>query len=89
MSTTPTAAIEALLGLPPLQVVVEIEADCTAPTIFKNQIGHILLFSRWRRKISHFYWLLLTVCYPGNIWWNISLGRYGYLELKHGFLPMA
>jgi hypothetical protein len=25
----------------------------------------------------------------GNIWWNISLRRHGYLKLKHGFLPMA
>jgi hypothetical protein len=24
-----------------------------------------------------------------NIWWNILLERYGYLKLKHVFLPMA
>jgi hypothetical protein len=46
-------------------------------------------------KISQFYWLLLIVlCYLwgyliGNIWWNMPLGRYGYLKLKHGFLPMT
>jgi hypothetical protein len=24
-----------------------------------------------------------------KFWWNIPLGRYGYLKLKHCFLPMA
>jgi hypothetical protein len=70
MSTTPTAAMETLLGLPLLQLVVEKEARQAAYT---NQTGDVLLFSRWQRKISQFYWLLLTVCYLwrhfiGNIW---------------------
>jgi hypothetical protein len=65
MSTTPTAAMETLL--------VEKEArqaayKCTAPTILKNQTGDILIFSRWQRKISQFYWHLLTVCY---FWWYV------------------
>jgi hypothetical protein len=71
------STMETLLGLPPLQLVVE---DCTASAILKNQTGDILQFSRWHRKISQFYWLLPTVCYLwryliGNIWWNISAGR--------------
>jgi hypothetical protein len=42
MSTTPTAAMKTLLGLPPLQLVVEKRpgrqhSECTAPTILKNQ----------------------------------------------------
>jgi hypothetical protein len=48
---TPTAAMETLVGLPPLQLVVEkspsrLHTDYTAPTILKNQTGDILLFSR-------------------------------------------
>jgi hypothetical protein len=66
ISTTPTVAMKTLLGPPPLQLVVEKEARqaaYTAPTILKNQTGNILLFSKWQRKITHIYWLLLTVCY--------------------------
>jgi hypothetical protein len=46
--------METLLGLPPLQLVVEKEARqaaYTAPTFLKNQTGDILLFSRWQRKM--------------------------------------
>jgi hypothetical protein len=50
----------------------------TTSATLKNQTGDILLFSRWQRKISQFYWFLLTVCY---LW--------RYLKLKHGFLPMT
>jgi uncharacterized protein with PQ loop repeat len=64
MSTTPTAAMETLMVLPSLQVVVEKEA-----------IGDISLFLRWQRKISLFYWVLLTVyATSGGILWKISGG---------------
>jgi hypothetical protein len=94
VSTTPTGAIETLLSLPPLQFVVEKEAKQAAtPTIFKNQTVDILQFSIWQWKISQFYWLFLTVCYRRylveNIWWNMPLGKYGYLNLKHSYLPMT
>jgi hypothetical protein len=99
MSTTPTAAIETLLGLPPLQHVVEKEGRQVA---YRLHCSNHIKKSDWRNsanfkkqlKIYQFYWLLLAVYYLcryliGIIWWNIHLGRYGYLKLKHGFLPMA
>jgi hypothetical protein len=68
MSTSPTAVIENLLGLPSLQLVVEKEARQAAYTLHcynlfkKSNWGHSA-FSKWQRMISQFYWLLLTVCY--------------------------
>jgi hypothetical protein len=57
MSTTPTAAMETHLGLPPLQRVVEKEARQAAYRLhcfnhFLKSHWDILLFSRWQRKIS-------------------------------------
>jgi hypothetical protein len=82
MSTTPTAAMETLLGLPPLQL----GTDCTVPTILKNQTGEILLFSRWQRKIFQLYWLFMTVCYL----WRYLIGNISreiWLSEAEGWFP--
>jgi hypothetical protein len=64
-----------------------LHTDCTASTILKIRLGKFCQNSKWQRKISQFYWLLLTVFYLwryliGNIWWNIPQVRYGYLKLN-------
>jgi hypothetical protein len=62
MSTSKTA-METLLGLAHLQLVVRKETRQATYSLhcscyLKNQTGDILLFSRWQRKISQFYWPL-------------------------------
>jgi hypothetical protein len=58
----------------------------------KSHWGHAAIF---KMATEDFPFLLapsdsmLPLEHIGDFWWNILLGRYGYLKLRHGFLPMA
>jgi hypothetical protein len=95
MSTTPTTTMETFLGLPPLQLVVEKETRQAAYRLHcsnhfkKSDWGHSAIFKMATKDFSVLMALSDSICYLwryliGNIWWNIPLGRYDYLMLKHG-----
>jgi hypothetical protein len=70
-----------------LQLVVEKEARQAA---FRFHCSNHLKKSDWRHsaifKMATEDFLVLLA---PSIWWNIPLGRYCYLKLKHDFLPIA
>jgi hypothetical protein len=90
--------MEILLGLSPLQVAVEKETRQAAYRLhcsnkFKNW-GHSAIFKVATEDLPVSLapsdrMLPLEVYLIRNIRRTIPLGRYGYLKLKHGFLPMA
>jgi hypothetical protein len=89
MSTTSMAAIETLLGLPPLQLVVEKEARHA----YRLQCSNHFKKSDWRHSAI---FKMAMEDFPVSLAPSDSMlplevfdRLYGYLELKHGFLSMA
>jgi hypothetical protein len=99
MSTTPSAAMETLLGLPPLQLVVEKEVRQAAYRLHcsdhfkKSDRAHSAIFKIATEDfpvlLAPSDSMLHLEVFDRKYLVAISLGRYGYLKLKHGFLLMA
>jgi hypothetical protein len=98
MSTTHTAAMETLLGLLSPQLVVEKETwqaayrlHCCSNNFKKSDWGHSAIFSMATEDfpvLLAFSDSMLPLEVFDRKYLVESIERYGYLKLKHGFLPL-
>jgi hypothetical protein len=94
MSTTSMAVMKTLMGLPPLQLVVEKEARQAAYRLhcfnhFKKSDWGLSAIFKMPTDDFPVLLALSDSMLPLEVFDRKYLVEYGYLKLKHGYLPMA